>query len=314
MNKFFLLLFVSARLFAGNDHAITYDKGSRFGDNLLSYLHAKWISYQRKIPLRYRPFKYSSKLVMHQRESRLSRDKKDRVIAKLEAEPIDLGKTDSTLYVCPYFPEDPWELARIPYYRFEVNWKDPEFRKEVREMIQPKKRLSLVNPSKKTINIAIHVREGGGFDPESTRVDSPLKLPPLSFYVEGLSKIVALFPDRKILCHLFTDAVEPQKIVDVLKGAVPSGASVKFDYRKVKNRHDKNVIEDFFSLFNFDVLIRSQSNFSLVPSLIHDYAIVYSPIGARVEEGKVTIDKTDLERNEELYQKLLLRKSARLPL
>jgi hypothetical protein len=310
MGKFFLFLFALSAVFAEPDHAITYEKGSRFGDNLLTYLHAKWISYQRQIPFRYKPFKYSSKLVMHDREFRLSRDKKDRTISKIDVEPIDLEKTESTLYICPYFPEDPWELARVPCYRFEVDWKDPEFRKGVREMIQPKKRLRLVEPSKKTINIAIHVREGGGFDPESTKLDSPLKLPPLSFYAEGLSKIVALFPDKKILCHVFTDAVDPQKIVDVLKTAAPSGASVKFDYRKSKNRHDKNVIEDFFSLFNFDVLIRSQSNFSMIPALIHDYAIVYSPIGAKVEEGKVVIDQAELVMNEGLYQKLLLRKAT----
>ncbi len=53
--------------------------------------------------------------------------------------------------------------------------------------------------------------------------------------------------------------------------------NVSLHYRKEENHHTKNVLEDFFSLFHFDVLIRPRSNFSIVPQLLHDYAIVYYP-------------------------------------
>ena len=90
---------------------------------------------------------------------------------------------------------------------------------------------------------------------------------------------------------------------------MPSNCSVKFNYRKLNNFHKKNVLEDFFSFFNFDILIRPQSHFSMIPSLIHDFAIVYSPAGAKIEGHHVVIDKTDMEINQDLFQKLLLRKT-----
>jgi len=310
MFKWLAFLLLSNFLFALPDHVVTYDKGSRFGDNLLCYLHAKWIAYQYQIPLRYKRFKYSSSLVLHDQEMRLSKDpnKDKRIAVGLENGLIDLQREDSVMYTCPYFPEDPWELERIPYYRFKVDWKNQEFRSLARKMIAPKKRLRLMTPPKHSVNIAIHVREGGGYDSESTRLASPLKLPPMSFYRESLSKIVSFFPDQEIRCHIFTDASDPKKIVEILRDVVPP--NVKFTYRKSNNSHKKNVLEDFFSLFNFDVLIRSQSNFSMVPSLIHDYAIVCSPAGALIEGDHVIIDKTNLEMNETLYQKLLLRKPS----
>ena len=192
-------------------------------------------------------------------------------------------------------------------YSFKVDWKNPEFRTIIRKMITPKESLSLIVPSPDRINIALHVREGGGFDAASTRLTHASKLPPLTFYKEGLAKIVSLFPDKEIFCHLFTDARHPKKLIELLKDALPPKSSVQFSYRKKHNGHDKNVLEDFFSLFNFDILIRPQSNFSIVPSLIHDYAIVYSPIEVSIVGDCVTIDKTNLEINEELYQKLLSR-------
>lgn len=299
---FFLLL--PYFLFGSPNHVVTYNRGGRFGDHLLSYLHAKWVSYQYQIPLRYQPFRYSSDLVLSEKEVRLSKDpdRHKRISISMENGPIDLQSPVPTMYICPYFPEDRWELEKCGYYHFAVDWKDRKFRKIAREMIAPKKKLNLVIPSKKSVNIAIHVREGGGFDSEQTRIEAPLKLPPMSFYVEGLLKILSYFPNQKVECYLFTDALNPKKIVRVLKDAVPH---VKFHYRKSDNHHDENVLEDFFSLFHFDVLIRPQSNFSIVPSLIYDYAIVYSPREAIVVGDYVVIDQINLEVNEELYQKLL---------
>src|SRR5579863_5779102 len=49
--------------------AITWEpNGGRFGDNLLSYSRAKWLSYQFNIPVLYLPFKYSDQLMLHEQE------------------------------------------------------------------------------------------------------------------------------------------------------------------------------------------------------------------------------------------------------
>ena len=82
---------------------------------------------------------------------------------------------------------------------------------------------------------------------------------------------------------------------------------INFTFREV-NSCGKNVLEDFFSFFHFDVLIRPQSNFSIIPSLLHDYAVVYSPASFSIENQVVKIDRVNLDIDNELYEKLLLRR------
>jgi len=65
---FFILLFTHA--IACSTSAITWEpNGGRFGDNLLSYSRAKWLSYKFNIPVLYLPFKYSDQLMLHETEA-----------------------------------------------------------------------------------------------------------------------------------------------------------------------------------------------------------------------------------------------------
>src|SRR5579862_7273227 len=83
----FIVFFFSLSLSLFASDAVTYEfTGGRLGDNLLSYLHAKWISHTRQIPLLYKPFPYSSELCLHDIEIPYTLD------------------SSLDLYVCPYFP------------------------------------------------------------------------------------------------------------------------------------------------------------------------------------------------------------------
>lgn len=277
------------------DFAVTYEfSGGRLGDNLLSYLHAKWFSFQRNIPLIYRPFLYSSELVLDDVETAYGIPGQKSLARHFTLRGPFHAIRLLAVYACPYFPEDKWELEQSKsWFYFEVDWKDPAFRKIARQMIAPKHPLPLITPPSDTINIAIHVRQGGGYDHSLIHLQIPLKLPPLSFYIEGLLKIMNLFPNRPLYCYLFTDAVNPSELAQEMKRFLPPLTAIAFDYRRAENHHSKNVLEDFFSLFNFDILIRPQSNFSLVVSLLNDYAIVYSPKNFKIENNIVTITETD---------------------
>lgn len=284
------LLFCVQMLFAKEQY-VTYDfSGGRFGDCLITYLHAKWFAYQHNIPLIYKPFEYSSFLVLHDRELR----KTGTATKTLCDQWSFLSKLPwgSRIYKCPYFPESKWELRNKKFPYFAVDWKDPKFRAVVQELIVPKGQLDVIRPPSGMLGVAIHIREGGGYD-KNGFLYYPTKFPPLSFYIEGLKAVRARFPAEHIYCQLFTDALDPDALVQKLLAAFPS--DVEFHYRKKNNVHDANVLEDFFSLFEFDVLIRPDSNFSIVPSLIHDYAMVYAAedydsdrkeIIAKVEVGR----------------------------
>ncbi len=267
--------------------AVTYSfSGGRLGDNLLTYLHAKWFAYQHQIPLLYRCFPYSSEFAF-------------------TAEEICLGtqKANYNIFPCPYFPESKAELLTGKWSYFEVDWKNPEFRKIAREMISPRGHLQLIQPPEKILSLALHFREGGGYDSRSSVFNNP-KSPPMSYYIECLLKVLELFPDQSIYCFFFTDALKPQAYLEKIQEALPLQAPIVFDYRRENNSHCTNVVEDFFSLFNFDILIRAESNFSMVPSLIHDYAVVFSSESCSNGPQGIFVDKIAVEVNEDLCEKV----------
>ncbi len=271
-----LLLLLLCTSLCAVDSAVTYEfSGGRLGDNLLSYLHAKWISYTHHIPLLYKPFPHSCELCLHDKEA-IYTPSQGRTRRHL-GQGIDPER--SCLYICPYFPED--QIEKPEYFYFDVDWKNEQFRAECLELIAPKGSLKLIKPLDNFINIAIHVREGGGFDHDDMKQKFPRKLPPLEFYRNGLAAVLPLLPSKPIYCHIFSDARVPQFLLESFKTAFPG---IKFGCRQGLNRHDRNVLEDFFSLFLFDILIRPQSNFSIVPSLLHDFAIVHTPYGTEMNE------------------------------
>ncbi len=311
-----LILFItlfSIQLYAIEEF-VTYNfSGGRFGDNLLAYLHAKWFSFEHQIPLLYRPFCYSSGLKLDDEEIPYASSFSFRYRTSIEKWPFAPSFLPSIIYVCPYFPYNLREDFSIedahkptPYtVSFPIDWENPEFRRSVQNLIQPKSPLELTTPPRELISIAIHIREGGGYDDDYTRRWAPFKLPPLEFYIEGLQTILDLLPGKTPYCYLFTDAQSPEVLAQKIRDALP-GYSFTIDYRQTSNGPTSNVLEDFFSLFEFDILIHPLSNYSLVPALIHDYAITFRPVSVSRIPGKpIRIVETKLTVNDPLYQKLI---------
>ena len=206
------LCFFCQVAFCGQSY-VTYSKsGGRFGDNLLVYLQAKWLAMQNGLPLLFVPFNYSSELVADDAEMHFDPASYCRLRRMTVREGTKIDAELPLLYECPYFPAFEEEQRAGGWYAFVVDWKDPEFRKEALAMIAPKRMLDLVWPKKGAISVAIHVREGGGFDTDHTRLFDPLKLPPLPFYVEALSKVIEMFPEREFYCYVFTDAMDTKSI------------------------------------------------------------------------------------------------------
>lgn len=304
--KFILTFFyITVAIISSANEAITYSfSGGRFGDQLLSYLHAKWLSYEYDIPILYQPFPYSSELTLDNVENRFEKEIfKEHIYIKTVESILPKNKSRSILYTCPYFAEAEYERNRY-CCKVMVNWKDPDFRLLVKSLIMPKKKLQLIEPSSESVNIAVHARLGGGYDSRSMNHSFPLKLPSFNFYIDGLKKIASYFEGRSLYCFVFTDDPDPETVAKLLKEGV-NDERIVFDYRK-ENHHTKNVLEDFFSFFNFDALVRPDSNFSIIPSVINDYAIVISPkTYHRANNDEVEVDKFEIAINQKLYQDLL---------
>jgi len=277
--------------------------GGRFGEQLQGYLQAKWVSYLQGVPLVYTPFSYSTFLALDREEVRFdpSAHRPDRLHQSIGVSP---PLPDRSVYTCYYYTSSQPQDTIFP---IEIDWKNEEFRRLALKMIAPRIDLALATPPAHTVNIAIHVREGGGFDRiENLEAEEALamKVPPFHFYLDALERAIAYFPDSPLYIHLFTDAMDPGALAERLQQAIPPDRTAQLEYRRENNRHDAFVLEDFFSLFLFDALIRSQSQFSLIPSCLHDFAVVLSPAHYSVQDNQVIIDEIRIDLNQSIFNQL----------
>lgn len=307
-----MLLFYCAVQLHSTQEFVTYTfSGGRFGDNLLAYLHAKWFSFEHQMPLLYQPFRYSTSLRLHDEELHYaSYSFSFRYRTPVWRWPLNFSSLPTVVYVSPYFPHDPREDCSIEdvnkltaWPSFPIDWDNREFRAIAREMISPKASLKLTIPPAGYISVAIHIREGGDHDNDHTRQNIVMKLPPVDFYIQGLRAVLELFPGKTLYCYLFTDARSPATLAEKIQSAFLDEAALIIDYRRSTNGPERNVLEDFFSLFEFDVLIHPLSNYSLIPALIHDYAATFCPVS--FSRDPIRVVETKLKVNEALRQRLM---------
>mgnify|MGYP006279517135 CR=1 FL=1 len=271
--------------------------------------------------LLYKPFPFADSLVLSQKEPKLEDyyyDSRENIFKKeMVRDPefcyfrtSDLkweNPSRSTLYVVPYFPEAGCkrdyfhDINRIGWSYFDVDWKDEDFRSIALEMLRPTKDLELCYCPLDKITVAIHVRTGKGFDSKDITLMEPNLAPPLEFYYEALESLLNIYPDRELYFHVFTDDPNPKEIADTFQDYLKNLKTKSFsiNYRISKNRHCLNVLEDFFSLFQFDCLIRPDSNFSRIPSLLKDYKVLIYPSELeQLGHNNFIISKIDIVRND----------------
>ncbi len=285
--------------------AVPCYSGGRFGDNLLAFAHALYFAIKNKLTLYYVPFTYSEQLLLDDSipkfTSEIEKRFKDSEI--FSSRDITVKESvKSTLFTIPYFPEaNIWD-QQIPFF---VDWDDNEFKNSLTNLIKPKFDLWLIEPPEDKISIALHVRKGGSWSDESELSQDVEKLclgnliykiPLDNYYINQIKIIAELFKDKPLYIFLFTDDQNPQVLIDKYKELVDI-PGIEFDCRKEENDHCFNVLEDFFSMMNFDVLIRPESNFSIMAEKLGNHSIVISPgrflRNSRIQAGLITI-KEDL--------------------
>lgn len=323
-----LFLIITFTFLIAGQAAVTYElSGGRLGDDLLSYLHAKWISYIYKIPLFYKPFAYSDELALDDLEQYNPSERFKNSIVFQKNQPIKINPSSSTLYMVPYFPESLEEhqapqaginssniytelfAARDKFIYFAVDWEDENFLREVRSMITPINTLPLIKPPKKCISVAVHVRKNSNgydlpllheqkehYDPKQKYADViyPFKCVPDEYFIEQIKKIYNIFKNQPMYVFIFTDDINPLSIMNKYKKIINNDA-ITFDCRTAENSHDSNVLEDLFSMMNFDCLIRADSNLSIVASKLGKFKVVITPAHHRWDGRKLIIDEVHIK-------------------
>jgi hypothetical protein len=281
-------------------NAVTYEfSGGRFGDCLLTYIHAKWIGYRYQMPVLYRPFKYSEQLALHALEplydkEMLSNFRTQVVLAQGESVHPEAR---SVLFRVLYFPHSVYEHyfcnrrdpSNLPF--FHMDYEDPAFKAELRKVIRPIRVLPKMELPKDCTTVALHMRRGIGFDGPDLKFTTPYKEPPLSYYVSQLRILLNLYPEGPLYVHLFTDDPNPQALLEELKEEL-AGLNIIYAARESQNSHNSNVLEDFFAMLDFDCLVRPESNYSICAEILGDFKAVCSVEYIQWEKNQPYVSKS----------------------
>lgn len=101
-----------------------------------------------------------------------------------------------------------------------------------------------------------------------------------------------MYNHAPLYVFLFTDDCNPQRLVDKYKKLV-GNSNIEFACRTERTDYFYNVLEDFFSMMYFDILIRPDSNFSIMAEKLGFHSVIISPgdflNNSFIQEGIVTI-------------------------
>lgn len=279
--------------------------GGRLGDNLVAYLHAKYIAYTYNLEFLLVPHAYFNELELYTNERNFSEASHHYSVHKSVSphQPVIIDPNSNILYVIPYFPD--WEYGQNGnQFMLSFDWNDAGFLKEIRRQIKPKVMLDLPKLDNSKINIAVHMRRGGGVDQplisrlyrQPADISYPLKFPPIRYYIEQLNKICASCTNIPVYVYIFTDEQDPTSLMNELKSHIKYD-DIIFECRARGNAHDLNFIYDMFAMTKFDILIRPDSNFSVVVDKLHDFLCVIHPYDFRWDHQKLFITQQKLRIN-----------------
>ena len=278
----------SIALHPDSSNAITWKpNGGRFGDNLLSYSKAKWISHRYHIPLLYVNFPYANRLALSKQEQLYTAESNEqfsRIITLPASSHHAIPSQRNTLYIST------WKS------NIRVNWFDTIFVDELRKNIAPLQGLDLITPPEGYISIAAHVRDGGAYPGDNAKEKErcPLRFVPRDFFIQQIERIARMFPDDNLYVFIFTDHPNPEKLMAKFQKKL-NNPRITCDCRRENNSHKTNVLEDFFSMMQFDCLIRPGSHYSrFVQRLGYNRVVIY-PQGFKEVDGKKIINVINLK-------------------
>lgn len=268
MIRLIVLLFSLSFGSIATDCAVTCTlNGGRLGDNFLSFISAAWFSYVHNVELLLNPFEYSDQLKLWELPHYDQMTTKFKKIVQYHPDfSFEHYKDQNNLIFVTSF-----------YNRPKPDMKDSIFREKMRSLVAPRQQLKLITIPSDCIAVALHVRTGGGFSmDEKLHTKYPLRFVPFHFYADQLKTVLQEFPGKRLYVYIFTDDQNPNRIVEYLETHV-SNPLITYDRRLEKNRHNMNVLEDFFSMMQFQVLIRPVSNFSKIAEYLGDFVLVIVP-------------------------------------
>lgn len=276
----------------------------RLGNHLTTYVKTKWNAYQNDIPFLLTDFLYADHLNLSLMDPRLENlneillDYKKIILKKVS---YSLSIEQDILYQMIFDTYLGTDLIQ------EIK-SDPFFYEEIKKAISPIDSLELIYPPENIASVAVHIRKGGGYDPPLKSVQIfnlkyprdlkkkpdrdyidkkfPLKFPPEQFYIDQIKNLSKILGDEPLYVFIFTDVNNPVELKKRIEKEVGL-ENITFDCRIGVAGHDINVLEDLFSLGNFENMIcAGYSTFCHISQLLNDYDILIYPTAYHWKKDK----------------------------
>ena len=285
-------------------HAISYQGGHRFGDRMLVYAQARYLSYITSVPFLYNHFIYSDQVTIEEDARAFEEEQghyQRRILINSPStffdliSSIDNPNALSTLFVLDYFPSDISEWESNPWMKLLLNipWQEKGFHNYLQKTASPK--IQIPNFRKEgVLNVADHVRTLSGADTADTSIAKlPLKHPNLTYHKNQIRRVYDLNQQKPMFVFIFSDTKNPQALIGDFRSSFEN-MNIEFGIQ-ILNQADINyAVQDFYAMQKFDVLIATQSNFSMMASRIGSFDMILTPLSIRGSYPNAQIDRVQL--------------------
>ena len=287
-------------------HAITYEyTAGRFGDKLLGYAQARYLSHLTGLSFLYRPFENSQYLTIEYEAFSLEQHYKaySQILHIRSPETITEffkmlrdPQTPPTIFVIDYFASDmsEWE-PQGSWWSIALNipWCDDKFAHYLQSSLQP--RIPIPNLTVNgRLNVADHIRTlSGGDVPQGSIRDLPLKHVTLDYHERQIRKIYEWNLKKPMHVFLFSDTKTPLVLLEEMQKRFKT-EDIIFNIQILEQPDVKYVIQDFFAMQKFNVIIATQSNFSMMASRLGNFDMIITPLHVIGKYPNYQIDRVQI--------------------
>jgi len=286
-------------------HAISYEyTGGRFGDRVLGYAHARYLSYATGLLFLRRSFIHSEYLTIEYESDSFDAKISEYCEVYHINSPDTLAEffqkiqspdTPPTVFIVDYFPSDisEWDSDSGWKTALVIPWQEEKFAAYLRSSLQPNIPIPDLTV-KGRLNVADHIRDLSGPDTDDpVRRVYPLKMPYLDYHERQIRRIYEWNGRRPMHVFLFSDTKTPLEFLQQIKDRFPN-EDILFNIQALESPDLNHVVQDFFAMQKFDVLITTQSNFSMMASRLADFDMIISPVHAIGAYPHSQVDRVQL--------------------
>jgi hypothetical protein len=285
-------------------HAVSYEGSARFGDRMLGYTQARYVSYVSSVPFLYRPFPYSEHLNIEfqalpfdehaHKYARTLHIHSERTLLEFFRQIRD-PNTPPTLFIVDYFPAEisEWDKDQTRCLLINVPWYEEGFSTYLKNSSTP--RVPIPNLRQEgCLNVAVHVRTLSGDDTAETSIlVFPMKVTTTGYQKRQIKRVYEWNLGRPMYVFLFSDTKDPTGLLREFENHF-QGHSITFGIQLHERADLNHVVQDFFAMHAFDVLIATQSNFSMMSWRLGSFDMVLFPARAAGAYPNTYIDRVQV--------------------